>query len=124
MKSNDQQELALAKTHSKVQEALNMSNKPDKELLERFAEMRTTALNSIPQTAPRSHWFYTLPSVGVAAALVLVVMLGVFPAKTPGLSVPMDSLDLLTEAEDMEMLEVYDVEFYVWLEREIDLPKG
>lgn len=97
-------------------------------LAKRLLAMRTNALNHIPETAPVEasrrglvSWAWPALAVSTCAALLASILV-IFPTQrgvdeSPALV--LSELDLLTNAEDLEMLES-DVEFYLWLEAEQD----
>lgn len=97
-------------------------------LLERKIEDMDAAtrsrLNRIRQQAlaqaraPRRNW---LPAGLLAAAAALVLALAVVlrpPASVDPESAPLEDLDLLVSSESLDLLA--DLEFYVWLEGELE----
>lgn len=61
----------------------------------------------------RALWYRWAPLAGVAAALVVAVMLAV-PRTGVEQSFPANDMDILLGEESIEMLE--DLEFYAWLD--------
>ncbi len=107
----------------KITQALDM-NSNDAKLNEQLAEMRKEALRHLPEgkSARSSHTFMWSSFGAAAAALVLFFTISQPPIDDSD-SVE-DSLALLSEAEELEMLESHDIEFYVWLEGELAESKG
>ncbi len=88
----------------------------DAATLSRLNRIRQRAL---AQTrAPRRRW---LPAGLITAAAALVLAIAVLtrpPAPAPEEPAPLEDLDLLVSRESLDMLA--DLEFYVWLEGELE----
>ncbi len=104
-------------------EALDMTvNEDDKALQNRFAEMRSRALDHIPQTEigdrrKMGRW----PAFGAISAVLVLAVVMLFPKSSVITEdYVLDDLDILTETEDLEMLAGHELEFYVWLEQELE----
>lgn len=108
----------------KLKEGLDMGVDDDKALNDRFAEMRLKALNEIPEKKVSRFWSLTVPSIGIAASAFVMVVVMLLPAKNEDANFALNELDVLIEAEDLEMLEAHDLEFYVWLEGELAIQNG
>lgn len=65
---------------------------------------------------PREAWLRWIPATGLAAAMVLAVMVLQSPAEIDAMTAPAGDLEILLGEESIEMLE--DLEFYSWLDSE------
>lgn len=130
MDLNDEKE--HQKIQTKVQEALDMTDNQDEELLKRFTEIRMKALSSIPDHGATRPWFLSVPSLGVVTAVALVVLVTFTPdgfisgltSRSANIDISLDQLDVITQIEDLDMLVEHDIEFYIWLEKEGNLTQG
>ncbi len=106
----------------KVKKVLEMSvDENDKDLQNRFVEMRSKALAHIPEKSiKKPNWLLAWPALGTLSAAFILVVVLVLP-KDSGVTeeYALDDLDILTEADDLEMLAGHELEFYVWLEQEM-----
>ena len=110
---------------STIKKNLDDSLNDDDSLNNRLAEMRSEALDKIPNKTKNT---FMLPILGVGStmALALAFLVTVFGnQKIDSTGVEdWNNIELLTESEDMEMLEKNDIEFYVWLETELEAPSS
>ncbi|MCB1634921.1 MAG: hypothetical protein KDI51_10060 [Xanthomonadales bacterium] len=90
----------------------------DAATLSRLNQARQRALSQL-DTRRRWAWWQPLTGVALAAALV-IALLPRQPQTLPATSVSVGEFDLalLSESEDLELLE--NLEFYAWLEQEED----
>ncbi len=114
-------------TPTQIKEVLDMAAgknvNEDKTLQNRFAEMRKEALDHIPQSGDDGGRRMTIlwPALGAVSAAFLLVVAMVLPTDSSHLEAyALVDLDVLTEAEDLEMLAGHELEFYVWLEQAME----
>ena len=86
----------------------------DAATLSRLNRGRQAALAEVSR--PREAWLRWIPATGLAAAMLLAVMVLQSPAEIDAVSAPAADLDILLGEESIEMLE--DLEFYSWLDTE------
>ncbi len=109
----------------KVREGLDMGVEDDnKALQDKFSDMRRAALNEIPEKKSSNFWSLTVPAAGIIASAMVFVFVMTFQSPSENLDFSLSNLDVLLESEDLDMLEIHDLEFYVWLERELDAQSG
>jgi len=89
----------------------------DAATISRLNRIRHTALAET--RARRWHWW--IPASGLATACAVLVAVNLSP-RAPGtptqVESPLGDLELLASSENLEMLE--ELEFYAWLETELD----
>jgi hypothetical protein len=83
----------------------------DAETLSALNRRRHAALETARVARPE--WLRWAPAVGVAAVVVVAVMLAM-PRPNGVDAVPLDDMDILLGEDSIEMLE--DLEFYAWME--------
>jgi len=108
-----------------IRQALDMStDENEKELLDKFATMRTEALRHVPEKTTGKLRSSSMSVLGLTAtaAVVVVALVALLPEKKVPTDIiaGFDDLDILTSSEDFEMFEQEDVEFYMWLESELE----
>lgn len=88
----------------------------DAATLSRLNKGRHAALDELTGTRPGQHWLRWIPATGVAAAVLVTVMVMRGPDTTDISVNPLTASDfeILMEDESLEMFE--DLEFYSWLE--------
>jgi len=86
----------------------------------KLTQARAAALAELEQARTRPRWLTHAPAAGLAAAVVLSVMVGFWPRddRPSENGLPLDDFDLVADTESFEMLK--DVEFYSWLD---DVPE-
>lgn len=87
----------------------------DAETLSKLNRGRHAALDELH--GRRILWHRWAPAAGVAAAVVVAVMLAM-PGTTVDTSLPATDMDILLGEESIDMLE--DLEFYAWLDMQDD----
>ncbi len=112
----------IEKTVKRVLDATTQNEDP--ELAEKFASMRTAALKQMPEAREEKRKSFYFAQIGVVSAAIVFVFSLVFFLPTDVQTVEsyasINDLELLTEADDLEMFAQEDVEFYLWLESEIE----
>jgi len=109
MKKSDEQMAKQAK------EAFDSSVEGlDAATLSRLNRSRHAALAEVSR--PREAWLRWIPASGIAAAMVLAVMMLQGPEELDAVHAPTNDLEILLGEESIEMLE--DLEFYSWLDSE------
>ncbi len=83
----------------------------DAETLSKLNRGRHAALAEVQTERPL--WLRWVPAAGVAAAVVVAVMLAL-PQTTLDATLPASDMDILLGEDSFEMLE--DLEFYAWLD--------
>ncbi|MFT5084438.1 MAG: hypothetical protein ACI9Y1_002493 [Lentisphaeria bacterium] len=122
MKSNDH-EFA-----QKVVSAIEQESEAlDVDTLDRLALLRKHALDAIPN---KTSFFSSMvwpkyATMASASALVFALLLAVYPLfkNDPMPLLTMTAIEVLAEGEDLDMMDE-DLEFYVWLESELDMNQG
>ena len=97
----------------------------DQQIGDRLDQARRNALDSLDQAAPRVHPVYRIrpaPAFATVAALAFGVLLMLGPPEVELPATEIDSLEILTAEDDLEMYK--DLEFYWWLEQEMDSQQG
>ncbi len=84
----------------------------DAATLSRLNRSRQAALAELE--APNRAWLRWMPATGLAAAVLMAVVMMSGPAETDVISAPSSDFEILLSEENIEMLE--DLEFYSWLE--------
>jgi len=107
MKKSDEQMTRQAK------EAFDSSvDRLDAATLSRLNRSRHAALAEASR--PREAWLRWIPATGIAAAMVLAVMMLQGPEEFDAMHAPANDLEILLGEESIDMLE--DLEFYSWLD--------
>jgi hypothetical protein len=83
----------------------------DAATLSRLNRSRQAALAELE--GPNRVWLRWMPATGLAAAVLMVVVMMRGPAETDVISTPASDFEMLLSEESIEMLE--DLEFYSWL---------
>jgi len=86
----------------------------DAATLSRLNRGRQAALAEARQ--PARQWLRWVPATGVAAAVLLVLVMQQGPADVDVIAAPAPDLEILLSEESIEMLE--ELEFYSWLDTE------
>jgi len=90
----------------------------DAATLSKLNQARQQALAELGDTASaHGRWQRWMPAAGVAAALVVTIMVARGPASVDPMAVPADAatdFEILTGEDSLEMLE--ELEFYAWIE--------
>ena len=86
----------------------------DAAALSRLNQGRHAALDALQGTRPAAVWGRWVPATGVAAAVLVTVMVMRGPDTVDVPNELVTDFEILLEGESLEMLE--DLEFYSWLE--------
>lgn len=88
----------------------------DAATLSRLNKGRHDALAELSHKRAARQWLWWMPATGVAAAVLVTVMLmrGPNGVDLPPASVTVSDFEILMEDENLEMLE--DLEFYSWID--------
>ncbi len=86
----------------------------DAATLSRLNQGRHAALDALQGSRPVGAWGRWVPATGVAAAVLVAVMVVRGPNAVDLPIVSVTDFEILLEGENLEMLE--DLEFYSWLE--------
>lgn len=97
----------------------------DQNVEKRLNQARRNALDSLDQSTTRFRRIYQVrPALAFAtvAAMAFAVLLMLGPPDVELPAAEVESLEILTAEDDLEMYK--DLEFYWWLEQELDSQQG
>jgi len=103
-----------------IRERLDDSTQLDQSSLDRLADARRQALNSMPQQAAkharrRIYWLSGAVTAGLVALVISIQM----PRQAPNEPIELTELEWLLETDELEMLQ-RDLTFYQWAEEEAE----